>query len=88
MVRLDWNREELILAGDLADDLGWSPVNARSPGIPDLSQLLRSANFHPMHLRDANFRTAGSVNRKINNLRAWIPKVGQKGLFANESVDR
>lgn len=80
MVRINWTREEMILAADVSDDLGWRGVNAHNPQVVELSQLLRRADYHPVGGRPSNFRTPGSVGMKINNLNAWHPKEGQVGL--------
>ncbi|QZE25963.1 HNH endonuclease [Brevibacterium sp. K72] len=85
MVRLNWTQEEMILAADFADDLDWRSVNMTTPGVAELSDLLRRADYHPVRLRDADFRSTGSVGMKVNNLRAWIPKVDQAGLRKSPS---
>lgn len=75
----------MILAADFADSINWGPVNMNTPGVAELSELLKGAGFHPENGRDPEFRSRGSVGRKVNNLRAWIPKVDQVGLRKSKS---
>lgn len=75
-----WTKEEMILAADLANKLGWIGVNSKSSGIQELSTLLKKANFHPKETRNLNFRSVNSVSMKINNLRASHPSSTGVGL--------
>lgn len=75
-----WTKEEMILAADLANRLGWIGVNSRTPGVQELSVLLKNANFHPKETRNESFRSINSVSMKINNLRASHPSSTGVGL--------
>lgn len=73
MADLTWTEEEMILAADVADSIGWRGVRTTTPQVIELSKLLRSARIHAHEDRDANFRSPGGVSYKINNLRASHP---------------
>lgn len=75
-----WTREEMILAADFANRLQWTGVNPKSPGILELSELLKRADFHPKEQRSETFRSINSVSLKINNLRASHPSSTGVGL--------
>lgn len=87
-MRLNWCVEEMILAADVADDLEWRGVNAKTRQVVELSELLQSAKYYPTEDRDDDFRSANSVGMKINNLRASHPSHVGKGLRVakNETV--
>lgn len=84
-MRIVWAIEEMILAADAADDLGWRGVNSRTRQVEQLSELLRTARYHPIELRDNNFRTPGSVGMKINNLNKSHPEHRGVGLRTTAS---
>ena len=77
---LPWTREETILAGWAAARNEWRGVNMNSPIVAELSQILRSLPVHPTTDRNDDFRSLGSVGRKINSLRAARPDYQGKGL--------
>ncbi len=87
MGRFDWTKEEMILAADLAARRNWKGVRSNTPGVPELSTLLRMANFHPRTGRPENFRSANSVGLKVNNLIAGHPESTGKGL-RNTEIER
>jgi 5-methylcytosine-specific restriction protein A len=63
----DWTREETILALELLYRHK-KPLDKRHPEILALSNLLRSAPFHPESKRKANFRNSDGVALKLQNL--------------------
>ena len=75
-----WTEEEMILAADLANQRGWRGVNSKSPGIAELSEMLRSSTIHPKAVRGTNFRSKNSVSLKANNLIASHPDTLGVGL--------
>lgn len=79
--RIPWTWEETVLAGWAAECLNWQGVNMRTPIVKELSLLLKSLPIHPDSIRPDDFRSIGSVGRKINSLRAARPGymgVGQR----------
>lgn len=80
LVRINWSLEEMILAADAADSLEWRGVNSRTEAVVKLSRLLQQATYHPVELREDNFRSPNSVGLKVNNLRASHPTRKGAGL--------
>ena len=79
----------MILAAELAYKRQWRGVNSKTPGIKELSQLLRSANIHEETAKDDRFRSASSVSMKVNNLIAGHPGhigVGLRSTLAEKLV--
>ncbi|KSU65989.1 hypothetical protein AS038_09910 [Arthrobacter sp. NIO-1057] len=70
----------MILAANLAYKRQWRGVNSRTPGISELSELLRSAKFHADEAKDDRFRSTSSVSMKVNNLIAGHPQRTGGGL--------
>lgn len=68
MPRLDWEREELVLAGDLVLGNGWRQLPATDLEVIELSALLRRLPLHPVWRRGPNFRSANSVARKTADI--------------------
>ena len=84
-----WTEEEMILAADLAYKRQWRGVNTKTPGINELSQLLRSAKIHPEAAKDDRFRSPSSVSMKVNNLIAGHPQhigVGLRSTSAEKAI--
>lgn len=75
-----WTRKEMILAADLANKRQWRGVNSSTPGILELSVLLKKADFHPEEQRGGSFRSINSVSMKVNNLIASHPSSTGVGL--------
>jgi 5-methylcytosine-specific restriction enzyme A len=68
MPRLDWEREELILAGDLVVRNSWRPIPATDPRVIELSALLQRLPLHPTKARRPDFRSVNSVARKTADI--------------------
>lgn len=81
---LPWTLEETILAGWAAARNEWRGVNMTSRVVQDLSQILRGLPIHPIASRPADFRSPGSIGRKINSLRSARPDYEGKGLRVTE----
>lgn len=88
--RLNWNREETILAADVyANQLGRRlPSNDEHPTIVALSQLLRAGPWHPADQRKESFRNPAGVYLKLANLLSVDPDRPQKGMSAASAMDR
>lgn len=78
--RLAWTWEETVLAGWAAARNEWRGVNMRSPIVLELSEILQSLPIHPAADRYGDFRSVGSVGRKINSLRSARPDYDGVGL--------
>ncbi|MEO4037818.1 hypothetical protein V3N95_00730 [Micrococcaceae bacterium Sec6.3] len=78
--RLAWTWEETVLAGWAAARNEWRGVNMRSPIVLELSEILQSLPIHPAADRRGDFRSVGSVGRKINSLRSARPDYEGVGL--------
>ena len=85
VAQLVWTVEEMILAADFADSRDWTTVNKGTPGVDELSDLLRMATFYPVAARPENFRSLNSIGRKTNNLIASHPESKGKGLRTSAS---
>jgi 5-methylcytosine-specific restriction protein A len=66
--RLDWEREELVLAGDLVIRNGWRQLVPTDPRVSELSELLRRLPLHPVQDRSPQFRNVNSVVRKTADI--------------------
>lgn len=89
MARLDWTWDELVLACDLVAGNGWRELHRTDPRIEELSQLLRRLTHHPVALRDDDFRSAGSVRRKMSNLvtaHPDYPRTPTRGSHLDQAV--
>ncbi len=74
MAQLDWTTDELILAFDLVRRHGERGVRSHHPDAIELSRVLRSLPVHPVHRREANFRSPESVQRKTFDIETGHPK--------------
>lgn len=80
-----WTTEEMVPAAKLAHLCEWRGVNANTSGVPQLSELLRRAPFHPGAEADPKFRSPNSVGLKVNNLIAHHPSKAGAGLRTSAS---
>lgn len=78
--QLAWTWEETVLAGWAAARNEWRGVNMRSPIALELSEILQALPIHPLTDRRGDFRSVGSVGRKINSLRSARPDYDGVGL--------
>jgi 5-methylcytosine-specific restriction protein A len=68
MPQLNWQRDELLLACDLLAQNDWRQPGTGDPRIVELSSLLRRLPTYSHADRPENFRSPGSVRRKLGNL--------------------
>lgn len=89
--RLDWTREEIILAMDLYVRSGGLGGGYHLPGpqaseIIQLSQLLRTLSAYPPELWPEKYRNVEGVALKLQNLRS-VETDGQHGMPAASRMD-
>jgi 5-methylcytosine-specific restriction protein A len=70
---LDWTRDEIILACELAEANGWKQVDATDERAKALSELLQSPAIHPLDRRYPDFRNPAGVARKTLNIASKHP---------------
>lgn len=81
--KINWVRDEVILALDLylriknTKGRRWSPV---TPEVVELSQVLNSLPIHAGKLRGASFRNPTGVSMKLSNILTHDPDYTGKGL--------
>ncbi len=89
-IRLDWTREEVILAMDLyvtaGAMTGGSMPGKTSPQVAALSALLKQLNAYPVDQQGDRYRNPDGVYLKLTNLRA-IETDGQHGMKAYSQLD-
>jgi hypothetical protein len=90
LVRLDWTREEVILAMDLYVRIGafaGGPIPGnRSAEIVGLSNLLHKLSAYPPELQGDKYRNPDGVYLKLMNLRA-VQTEGAHGMNAYSQRD-
>jgi hypothetical protein len=90
LVRLDWTREEIILAMDLyvtVGAFGGGPIPGNSSvQIVQLSDLLKKLGAYPPEQQGEKYRNPDGIYLKQMNLRA-IQTEGQHGMNAYSQLD-
>jgi 5-methylcytosine-specific restriction enzyme A len=86
--RLDWTREELILALDLYFKDPTTHGNDKHPAVIELSELLLDLPIHAVAMRLPNFRNANGVGLKLVNFRALDPRFQGVGMSQGAAKDR
>jgi hypothetical protein len=90
LVRLDWTREEIILAMDLYVTVGafaGGPIPGNSSvQIVQLSDLLKRLSAYPPEQQGEKYRNPDGVYLKLMNLRA-IQTEGAHGMNAYSQLD-
>lgn len=81
----NWNRDEIILALDLYNQLGGSLPGPNDARVIALSDLLRSLPYHAAAARNPTFRNPYGVAFKLQNLRSVATG---KGLSNVSALDR
>lgn len=88
--RLDWTREEIILAMDLymrSGSLGGGSIPGKaSAAVLELSELLHQLNAYPPSQQGDRYRNPEGVYLKLTNLRA-IETHGRHGMNAFSQLD-
>lgn len=88
MGKLNWTRDEVILALELY--LADPKTKGRDdhPKVIALSDLLRSLPIYDLALRDATFRNPAGVGLKLSNLARFDTQTGRVGSPHGSSVDK
>ena len=68
--RVNWAWDELVLACDLVARNGWKSLPKNDLRVSGLSAFLRR---QPEAMTSGDFRSVGSVNRKLENIRSMHP---------------
>ena len=89
--RLDWTREEIILAMDLyvrSGGLGGGHhlPGPKAPGVIELSDLLRTLSAYPAELWPEKYRNTEGVALKLQNLRS-VETDRQHGMPGGSRMD-
>ncbi len=89
-VRLDWTREEIIMAIDLyvrAGAMNGGPIPGRgSRDVIELSTTLKRLSAYPVEMWSDKYRNPDGVYLKLTNLRA-IETGGMHGMNAFSQLD-
>jgi 5-methylcytosine-specific restriction protein A len=76
--RLNWTWDELILACALVCKHDWKVLDESHPDVRELSDLLQMLPIYPVEERPSDFRSAGAVEAKLQNLRTAREDYGKK----------
>ncbi|GGF13090.1 HNH endonuclease [Williamsia phyllosphaerae] len=71
--RLDWTRDEVVLACDLLMQNDWKALYKNDPRVIELSATLQKLPFYPPEVRGDKFRNANGVARKTDNIASHHP---------------
>lgn len=81
-----WTVEEIILATQVLIDNEFRVVGPRHPDVIALSKLLNELTIHPHDVRNDEFRSSSSNDRKLANIRSADPN-WQGGLTHGSKED-
>ncbi|MFD9319621.1 HNH endonuclease [Streptomyces sp. NPDC060053] len=82
MARINWTRDELLLACALVVENGWRELRPADKRVQNLSRILRTLPLHDGAAADPKFRSPGSVSHKTGDIvtvRAGYHGVTTKG---------
>lgn len=82
--RINWTRDEIILACDLVEKNGWRSLESSDKGVIELSKLLRANPLHPQQVRIPTFRNPNGVAMKTANIATSHPDYKGKGTNGNK----
>ncbi|MFM9454517.1 HNH endonuclease [Streptomyces europaeiscabiei] len=68
MARINWTRDELLLACALVVENGWRELRPADKRVQNLSEILRRLPLHEGAAEDPKFRSPGSVSRKTGDI--------------------
>ena len=91
MARLNWTRDETILALDVYFGWGGRPFSKSDPAIYQLSKLLQTLPIYPISERSPTFRNPASVYMKLCNFLRLDPGYtadGRLGLQRGAHIDQ
>lgn len=71
--RINWTADEVILVAAEVMANGWKGFDGNAEAAQRLSQLLRSAPFHPLEDRGPKFRNPNGVGRKAYDIATRHP---------------
>lgn len=87
MARLDWTRDELILALDVYFREPGARGSKSHPAVQELSALLNSLPIHPVDQRDSKFRNPNGVGMKLSNFLRFDPEYHGTGLPGGNQME-
>lgn len=82
-IRINWTRDEIILACDLVWANGWRALDATRAEVTELSELLRQSPLHPLEGRPSTFRNPAGVGRKTSDIATRHPAYTGKPTRGN-----
>lgn len=88
MAKVDWVRDELILALDVYFSEPKAIGSKTHPAVFELSALLRSMPIYPLAYRKPTFRNANGVGMKLSNFLRFDPSYSGKGLGSGNEIER
>ncbi len=86
--RLNWTRDELILALDLYFKAPAAHGDDKHPGVVELSELLQDLPIHTQAMRLKNFRNPNGVGLKLVNFQSLDPAYSGTGMPQGAQKDR
>lgn len=81
--RINWTRDEIILACDLVWKNGWRALDATRAEVIELSELLRQSPLHALESRPLTFRNPAGVGRKTSDIATRHPDYSGKPTRGN-----
>lgn len=82
-MRINWTRDEIILACDLVWANEWRALDAGRAEVVELSELLRQSPLHPREGRPLTFRNPAGVGRKTSDIATRHPDYAGKPTRGN-----
>jgi 5-methylcytosine-specific restriction protein A len=81
--RINWTRDEIILACELVEKNGWKSLESIDMRVIELSKLLQANPLHSDNIRTATFRNPNGVAMKTANIATSNPDYAGKGTNGN-----
>lgn len=81
--RINWTRDEIILACDLVWENDWRALDATRAEVVELSRLIRESPLHPLEGRQDTFRNPAGVGRKTSDIATQHPDYKGKSTNGN-----
>ena len=81
--RINWTRDEIILACDLVSANDWRALDASRAEVIELSNLLRQSPLHAVEERPSTFRNPAGVGRKTSDIATRHPDYTGKPTRGN-----